>query len=188
MSLVSNLALKVVVGVGVVAGCLLAIQGAVLAQPYGRGVYGANVPYGSQTSLAISVGGNTTIQITPTDTPVQSTGTSSVTVASTDVVGYKLYVKAESSANLVNGPATIPASGNTFASPAALATNTWGYNIDASNSFAGITTSESLVKTITGPKTSGDTTTFTYGVKLDNSKAAGKYTATVTYVAAPMTD
>lgn len=156
------------------------------AQPYGKGTYGATVPYGSQSSLTISTNGNVTIPITPVESGTLGTGTSTVSVTSTDVVGYKLYIKAETSTNMTNGAATLPASAN--GSPAALATNTWGYNTDASSNFVGITTSNVLVKNATGPYASGDTTSFTYGVKVDNAKPAGNYAATVTYTAVPQTD
>ena len=160
--------------------------GNALAQPYGKGVYGANVPYGSQTSLTIATNGNVTIPITPVETGTLGTGSSIVTVTSTDVVGYKLYVKAESSTNMVNGAATLPASAN--GSPAALATNTWGYNTDGSSNFVGMSLTNALIKTATGPFSGGDNTTVTYGVKVDNSKPAGNYTSTVTYTAVPQTD
>lgn len=157
-----------------------------LAQPYGKGVYGANIPYGSETSLAISTGGNVNLQVTPTDSGTLSTANNTVTVTSTDVVGYKLYIRALTNTNMVNGSSTIPASSN--GTPAALSTNTWGYNTDASTNFTGATLSDTLIKTATGPFSSGDITTVTYGVKLDNSKAAGNYTTTIMYTAAPQTD
>lgn len=159
----------------------------IFAQPYGKGVYGANVPYGSQTSLSIATGGNVSIQITPDDTGVLGTGDNTVTVTSTDVVGYSLYVRALTSTDMTNGPAVLPVSAN--GSPAALAVDTWGYNINGSaTNFAGMTTSNALVKTGTGPFTSGDATTFKYGVKVDNAKPAGNYVTSIVYTAAPQTD
>ena len=156
------------------------------AQPYGRGVYGANVPYGSQTSLTIATNGNVSIPITPSDNGTLGTGSSTVSVTSTDVVGYKLYIKAEGSSNMANGPATLPASANS--SPGTLSVNTWGYNTDASSNFVGILTADTLIKSATGPFTTADTTAVTYGVKVDNAKPAGNYAVTVTYTAVPKTD
>ncbi len=170
-----------------VIGVFVAFLGKVAAQPYGQGKYNENVPYGSQTSLTISNNGNVSIPITPADTAILGTGSSVVTVTSTDVVGYKLYIRAnQATTNLVNGPDTIPASAN--GTPAALAVNTWGYNTDASSNFTGIILSDALIKTANGPFPSGDNTTVTYGIKIDNSKPAGVYSATVMYTAAPMTD
>lgn len=157
----------------------------VQASPYGVGVYGADVPYGGQTSLTISTDGNVTIPVTPSDAGTLATGTSTVTVTSTDVVGYKLYIRALSDTNLANGGANIPASGNVTA--AALAVNTWGYNTDATTNFVGITLSDALIRSRTGPFETGDQTTVTYGVKIDNTKPSGTYSTTVVYTAVPQT-
>lgn len=177
-------------GVGVVMLTIAAFctfSGSAMAQPYGKGVYGANVPYGSQTSLSISTSGNVSIQVTPTDAGVVGTGSNTVTVTSTDVVGYSLYIRALSSSAMVNGPASLPASANISNLP--LAVNTWGYNtVGSPTDFTGITTSNVLVKSATGPYSSGDQTTFTYGVKVDNAKPAGNYVGSVVYTAAPQTD
>ncbi len=156
------------------------------ASPYGKGVYGANVPYGSQTALSIATSGNVSIPITPTSSGVLATGTSTVTVTSTDVTGYKLYVRALTSTNMNNLGALLPASAN--GSPAALAINTWGYNTDASNNFAGMTLTDTLIRSVTGPVSAGDPTAVTYGIKLDLSKPAGNYLATVIYTAVPQTN
>ncbi|MEO5628096.1 MAG: hypothetical protein ABIQ89_04400 [Candidatus Saccharimonadales bacterium] len=156
------------------------------AQPYGKGKYDANVPYGSATSLTISTTGNVAIQITPTDSGTLGTADNTVTVSSTDVIGYKLYIRSLGSTNMANGPFSIPASANGL--PAALANNTWGYNTDASADFVGMTLSDVLIKSLTGPATAGDATQVTYGVKVDNSKPAGSYSTSIVYTAVPQTD
>jgi len=173
--------------VGVVLALSLLLLGTktALAQPFGVGVFDANVPFGAQTSLSIATGGNVTIQITPSGTSTLGTGSNAVTITSTDVVGYKLYLRALSSTNLTNGTATIPASGNV--SPATLSVNTWGYNTNGTTSFSGVTATDALIKSATGPFSSGDTTTFTYGVKIDNSQPSGSYVTTVVYTAVPQT-
>jgi hypothetical protein len=155
------------------------------ASPYGAGKYSAVVPYGGQTNLTISTSGNVSIPITPGSSATLATAAGTVTVVSTDTVGYKLYIRALGSANMTSGANTIPASGNGAA--AALETNTWGYNLDASTNFVGMTTSDVLIRTGTGPFESGDVTTVTYGVKIDQSKAAGSYSTTVIYTAVPQT-
>ena len=157
----------------------------VSASPFGAGVYGANVPYGGETSLTIATDGNVNVSVTPSDSGTLASANSVVTITSTDVVGYKLYVRALTSTNLTNGASTLPASGN--GSPAALAVNTWGYNTDASSDFVGMTLSDVLIRNRTGPYSSGDATTVTYGVKVDNSKSSGSYSTTVVYTAVPQT-
>lgn len=176
--------------VKLVCGLALAVLligpiGQALASPFGAGAFGANVPFGGQTSLTIATDGNVSIPVTPTPSGVSATGTSHVTVTSTDVVGFKLYIQALSNTNLVNGGSNLPASANV--SPAALATNTWGYNTDATSNFAGITLLPVLIRTGTGPFESGDITTVTYGLKIDDTLPAGNYATTVVYTAVPQT-
>jgi hypothetical protein len=156
------------------------------AAPFGKGVFGANIPFGAETTLSISTSGDVNIQVTPTESGTLGTANNTVTVTSTDVVGYKLYIRALSSTNMTNGASTIPASAN--GSPAALATNTWGYNTDGSSDFVGISASDTLIEDADGPYSSGDDTTVKYGVKVDNTKAAGNYTTSVVYTAVPQTD
>jgi len=156
------------------------------AQPYGKGIYNENVPYGGQTELSIATSGNINIPITPTTSGVLATGDSIVTVTSTDVMGYKLYIRALNSTDMNNLGALLPASAN--GSPAPLAVNTWGYNVDASTDFVGLTLADILIRSISIPASSGDITTVTYGMKLDLAKPAGNYVATVVYTAVPQTD
>ncbi len=165
--------------------CLVMFGAIAYASPFGAGKFGENVPFGGETSLTIATNGNVAIPVTPTDSGTLATGTSTVTVTSADVVGYKLYIRASSNTNLANGASNVPASANV--APAALAVNTWGYNTDASTNFAGITLSDVLIRDRTGPFTAGDDTTVTYGLKIDNSKPAGNYSSVIVYTAVPQT-
>lgn len=164
----------------------LTIASVCFAQPYGKGVYNANVPYGNQTSLSISTSGNVSIPITPTTGGTLATGSSIVTVASTDVKGYKLYIRSLTSTNMNNLGTQLPASANS--SPAALTTNTWGYNTDASNNFTGMTLIDTLIRSTTTPISAGESTTITYGVKVDMAKPAGNYAVSIVYTAVPQTN
>ncbi len=157
------------------------------AQPYGVGLYNENVPYGDETSLSIATNGNVTIpNITPVSGGTLGTGTSTVTVTSTDVKGFKLYVRSLTSTDMDNQGATIPASGN--GSPSTLAVDTWGYNTSGSTvNFQGMTAADVQVKSITTPASTGDITTFTYGLKVDLAKPAGNYSTSVIYTAVPQT-
>lgn len=166
----------------------------VSAAPYGIGVYDAVVPYGNQTSLTINAS-NVTISAQASSAGQLSTASNAVTVYSTDVHGYKLYLNAASSASLTRAlGGTIPASANTFSSPAALATNTWGYNTDASTNFIGVITTPILVTSFitnfsgpSAPSVGGSVTTVTYGVKLDYTEPAGTYSTNIMYTAVPQT-
>lgn len=162
----------------------LLLSGAtVFAQPFGFGKFGALVPFGSATAISIATSGNVNLSLNPSSSGTLGTGTNTVTVTSTDAVGYKLYLRALSSTNLTSGGNTIPASGN--ASPASLSINTWGYNTDASSNFTGVTSTDALIKSALGPYETGDATTFTYGVYLDNTKPPGNYTTTIIYTVLP---
>ncbi len=164
----------------------LTLPTACFAQPYGKGVYGANVPYGNLTSLSIATSGNISIPITPTTSGTLATGNSVVTVTSTDVMGYKLYVRALNNTNMNNLGALLPASGNS--TPASLAINTWGYNTDASNNFVGITLNDILIRAVSTPVSAGDITTVKYGININLAKPAGDYVASIVYTAVPQTD
>ena len=164
----------------------LALPAVCFAQPYGKGVYGANVPYGNLTSLSIATSGNISIPITPTTSGTLATGNSVVTVTSTDVMGYKLYIRALNDTNMNNLGALLPTSGN--ATPASLAINTWGYNTDASNNFVGMTLSDILIRAVGTPVSAGDVTTVTYGINIDLAKPAGNYVTSIVYTAVPQTD
>src|SRR6266702_3297599 len=132
------------------------------ASPFGWGVFGANVPFGSATSLSISLGGDVSLPLSVNGSNFSGTGSNIVTVTSTDVVGYVLYAHTTGSSNLASSSASIPASTNTTDGP--LAVGTWGYNTtgDTTN-FLGMGTTSSQLKDASGPFTSGDNTTVTYG-------------------------
>lgn len=87
---------------------------------------------------------------------------------------------------MTSGSDTIAASVN--GSPAPLAVNSWGYNIDGSSNFLGMSTVPALLKDAIGPYKNGDNTTVTYGVLTDITKGAGDYTTSVVYTAVSSTD
>lgn len=151
------------------------------ASPFGQGVFGADVPFGSITSLSINLGGNVTLGLAPDSGNLRGTGSHTVTVTSTDVVGYQLFVRSTSTTNLVNGANTIPTSVNT--TPAPLALGSWGFNTDASTNFVGMTTTPYLLKDTTGPSKNGDSTVVTYSAYTSRTQPAGTYTTSVTYTA-----
>jgi hypothetical protein len=161
---------------------MLSIAPQVAASPFGQGKFGANVPFGSATSLTINLGSNVNITTSPSGSTFVGNGSHTITVTSTDVEGYSLYIYGAGGTSMVSSASSIPASSNSSLAP--LATNTWGYNIDGSSNFLGLTSTPVLLKTATGPYYDApDTTTVTYGLVTDITKAAGNYTATVTYTA-----
>jgi hypothetical protein len=161
--------------------CLVFFQQTALASPFGQGTFGAQVPFGSATSLSIALGGNVSLNLAPSGGNFTGTGSHTITVTSTDPVGYNLYVGAPGGTNMTNGASTIPASSNTTAGP--LAVNTWGYNTDASSNFLGMKTTPTLLKSANGPFESGDNTIVTYGALTSIITGAGSYNTSVVYTA-----
>ncbi|MDB5177251.1 MAG: hypothetical protein JWN75_919 [Candidatus Saccharibacteria bacterium] len=164
----------------VLVSCIL-LQQPASASPFGQGVFGADVPFGSLTSMSIALGGNVSLNLSPSGGNFTGTGSHTVTVTSNDVVGYRLYLYSPSGTAMTNGSYTIPASANS--TPAALATNSWGYNTDGTSNFVGIRATPSIIKDANGPYKSGDNTTITYGALTDITKGAGAYTVSVVYTA-----
>lgn len=162
-------------------GAMIVAAPSVLASPFGQGVFGADVPFGSATSLAINVGGDVNLSLAPDGGNLSGTGSHVVTVTSTDVVGYRLYAYADGVTDLTGpGSATIPASGNISAAP--LSVNSWGFNTTGSTTnFIGLGLTPQMIKDADGPFKNGDNTTVTYGALTNTSQDAGAYTATVVY-------
>lgn len=152
----------------------------VYASPFGQGKFGEDVPFGSITSLAINLGGNVLLDLNPDGSSLRGSGSHTITVTSTDVVGYQLFARSNGSSDMVNSNgAIIPASGN--GSPAPLSLNSWGYNLDASSNYRGMSTTPTLIKDTSGPAKGGDNTTVTYGAFTDATQDSGDYTTSVTY-------
>ena len=174
---------KAHIGIATVVVCIcLMLQGVASAQPFGVGKFGENVPFGSQTSISIALSNSADIALTPSGGTFSGTGSHAVTVTSTDVVGYDLYVNTTAGTAMTNGTDNVPASANGTAGP--LATNTWGYNTTGSTTnFLGMTAAQQLINNGTGPFTSGVATNVTYGALIDITKSAGTYSVDVTYTA-----
>ena len=170
------------VGVGVLFATLF-WQMPAAASPFGWGKFGANVPFGSATSLAISLGGNVAITMSPDGSNnFAGNGSHTVTVTSTDVVGYQLYAHTTGATDMTNNSATIPASSNGTAT--SLSLGTWGYNTTGSTTnFLGLPATSTLIKDANGPFTGGDSTTITYGAYVPATQPAGNYNVAVTYTA-----
>ena len=155
------------------------------------------------STISISTSGTVNLAITPTASGSASSASDTVSVSTNNSLGYNLQLAdSDATTNLVNGASTIAASSGTFASPATLANNTWGYRVDGAGTFgAGPTSAQtnqsSLSGTWAGVPASGspatlkststtataDTTTVWYGAKADTTKPNGTYTDTVTYTA-----
>jgi hypothetical protein len=156
------------------------IPSAAFASGFGEGLFGADVPFGSLTSISIALGGDVNIALGASGSTFVGNASHTVTVTSIDVVGYMLYVRPTSGTDMTNGAATIPASSN--GTETTLATGTWGYNTSGSTTnFLGMPAAGALLKDATGPYKNGDNTTITYGAVTSNTQAAGNYSVAITY-------
>jgi hypothetical protein len=178
----SSYGVRILSGIALCFG-ILSLQSSASASPFGQGVFNANVPFGSQTSISIALGGDVNLSLTPSGSYFTGSGSTTATVTSTDVEGYYLYMYAPTSSSLVNGSYSIPASSNT--SESSLSTNSWGYNTDGSSNYIGPTTTPTVISSATGPYESGNTTTIYYGLIADISKPAGSYTTNLAFTAVP---
>lgn len=160
--------------------CFVSLPGIASAAPFGAGTFGNDTPFGSTTSLGIALSGDVNLDLELNGGTLAGTGNTTITVTSTAAEGYGLYMYADGGSDMVSGSSTIPASTNGAASP--LATNTWGYNTSGSNTdFLGLTTLPTLIKQGSGPFTSGDNTTVTFGINANTTQAAGNYSVSVVY-------
>lgn len=122
-------------------------------------------------------------------TPTAAGAAHNVTVGTNNASGYKLQLASSTAATtLEKGSDTIPAAGGSFAAPAVLTTDTWGYRIDsfAANQYAGITanTAPVTLKNTTTPSIAGgDITAVTWGANVSTATPNGTYTREVTYTA-----
>jgi hypothetical protein len=161
---------------------LVSLCSSVSAAPFGQGKFGANVPFGSATSISINLSGDVPITLTPGGGNFSGNGSHVVTVTSTDVVGYYLYAHTTSGTSMTSGVASIPASANTSAG--ALSIGSWGYNTTGSTTnFLGMPATSVVIKDAAGPYKSGDPTTVTYGALASGTQEAGTYSVAVTYTA-----
>lgn len=155
------------------------------------------------STISISTSGTVTLNITPTGAGSATSASDTVTVSTNNATGYTLQLAdADATVTLTNGGNTIGAATGTFAAPAALGVNTWGYRVDSVGTFgAGPTSAQSNAASLsgtwaavpasgspatlktTGSTASGDTTTVWYGASANTTKPNGTYTDTVTYTA-----
>jgi hypothetical protein len=155
------------------------------------------------STITLTTNPTVTINLQPTSSAVLTSVSDTVQVSTNSANGYYLTLAdGDTTTNLVNGSDTLAAHAGTFASPTALANNTWGYRIvgqggfggtaynaetnatSSSSTWAGIASSASpqTVKT-TSTTASNDPTVVWYAVKIDSTKPTGTYTDTVTYTA-----
>ena len=170
---------------------------------YNSGTYGS-CQY-SSCSITLTSNGSVSLNVTPSGAGSCTTASDTATVTTDDSNGYSLTL-ADMTTNtaLVNGAATIPASGGSLVSPIPLTADRWGYRVDGVGGFgAGPTTAQSnvglnsttyagiqpsnatadTIATTSVPANPAVSTTVWYSVCARADVVPGAYTTVVTYTA-----
>ena len=119
----------------------LAIGGLVLLpglQTYAATTQSANTVINGNIGKTITITATPTLDINldPTGTSVTSTGSTTVTVNTNSTLGYNLTLSTSSAVTtLAKGGDTLAATSGTYAVPAVLGLNTWGYRVDGLGTF-----------------------------------------------------
>ncbi len=168
----------------------------------------------SNTTITANIGSTLSIQSTPTvsfnvnptaSTAKASSGLATVTVSTNNATGFNLKLAMNGTdQTLQNGAAaTIAAHSGSFAAPATLANNSWGYRVENVGTFgAGNMSAQTDQNDLAGTfaavpsnLTGGDTiknvsaaaqsnqTQVLFGVKADSTKPSGAYSGTVVFTA-----
>lgn len=182
-----------------VAGTVLIPAAAFAASTTANTIINANVA----AVISMTTSGTVNLAITPTGSGSATSASDTVSVSTNRSAGYNLKVAdADATVTLTNGGSTIAAASGSFATPAALGNNTWGWRVDSAGTFgAGPTSAQTNVASLSGtwaampasgsPATikttattaTNDTTTVWYGAMADTTRVDGTYTDTVTYTA-----
>lgn len=152
--------------------------------------------------ISVSSGPTVAINVTPTGAGAVATANDSVSVDSNNASGYDLTLSNSDttltmagyllSDGVTSNGDTLAQHSGTYASPANLDTNSWGWRVDSLGSFgssggttyAGVPSSASPQNIrSTSTTASGEVTTVKYGVKVSTAKKSGIYKDTVTYTA-----
>jgi hypothetical protein len=159
-------------------------------------LYGVEAPY---FNLSFSSNNIIFSNIIPDSVAQTITASHTVTVTTNNPSGYTIDLSIAKEADSCNGTTTsltttnnnqIPTTTNPWisggAASTALQTNTWGFNLNSSTTnFRGIApcNNPQRIKTTTTaqPTPNGETTTITYGARIDRTIGAGVYTGTVVY-------
>jgi hypothetical protein len=159
-------------------------------------LYSIEDPY---FNLSFSSNNITFSNIIPGSAAQTITASHTVTVTTNNPSGYTIDLSIAKKADSCDGTTTsltttnnnqIPTTTNPWISGGAasttLQTNTWGFNLNSSTTnFIGIApcNNPQRIKTTTTaqPTPNGETTTITYGARIDRTISAGVYTGTVVY-------
>ena len=160
---------------------------AVLASPIVASAATDTTTVEATVASVISVSSNPTvaISVTPTASGAEATAADSVSVDSNDADGYNLTLENDATLTMAGSQGgTLAKTAGTYAAPAALDTNSWGYRLTGftAGAYAGVEDAAQNIRSTTATA-NAEVTTVTYGVKVNTSVPAGVYSDSVTYTA-----
>jgi hypothetical protein len=190
--------LKVLTGMAVTAAVVIAPMAVSAAADTKNTTINAVIA----STISMTTSGTISFNIIPATGGVQSSAADTVTVATNNSTGYNLKLSSSDATNTMgNGTDTLASHAGTYATPTALANNTWGYRIAGQGGFGAGAAAESNVSgssvlyagvpVLASPTTVkttaaanvADVTSVYYAAKIDNSKSSGTYSEVVTYTA-----
>lgn len=167
-------------------GSVLAVAAIVLS-PIAASAATSNTTVQATVASVISVSSTPTvgIAVTPTSSGAEATANDTITVDSNDADGYNLTLENDATLTMAGSQGgTLAKTAGTYGTPAALDTNAWGYRLGAwtAGTYAGVEDAAQNIRSTTATA-AGEVTTVTYGVKVSTAVPAGVYTDSVTYTA-----
>lgn len=171
---------------GYKAASVLAVMAIVLS-PVAASAATSNTTVQATVASVISVSSSPTvaISVTPSAGGAEATADDTVSVDSNDPDGYNLTLENDATLTMAGSAGgTLAKTSGTYAAPAALGTNSWGYRLTgfSAGTYAGVDDAAQNIKSTTATA-AAETTTVTYGVKVNTAVPAGVYTDSVTYTA-----
>lgn len=152
--------------------------------------------------ITINAAATVNINLTPTAQSRTSSTSHQVSVSTNADTGYSLTLSMlDTQTSLRSGTHSVAATNGSFAAPAALGLNTWGYrvpgaggfetgggietNVTSSNyTWAGVPASDApIMINSTATAVQNSLTTIWYAMRADTQKASGSYSGTVVYTA-----
>ena len=150
-------------------------------------IYAINNTYADDTITITLPSSSVNLPITPTSSGVFNSTDINVQVTTSNTAGYTLSMTA-ADVNLtrtaaVNGSTpTIPTITTSYAE-SNFPTGYWGYKMSGDTNYSKVLSTQRIVDTDTSTANTAMSNVITFAAKLDNSKPAGSYTTTLTFLA-----
>ena len=168
---------KTIAALGVVAG--LGVAALPLAS-YAADTQNIAVEAEIGATISVETPSAATVEIAPTNGAAATEGSSSVTVKTNNLNGFKLNIKDSDSETGLTGTGGTIAAGTTLDG----SVSAWAYKGGDVADYTAITTADVALKTTSAPTAAaGETVEITFAVAADANQTSGTYTGGVTVTA-----